>query len=108
MPAMASALGVCVTERAPGGVAFRDADCNLLSRDCWVLLAAGLLVSGLCVLCALFGSFLLLQKQNNHREHREHRAAKSREEQGRADGGAAAGRPAIAVRTGSARLARCG
>jgi hypothetical protein len=35
------------------------------------------------VLCVLCGSFLLLQKQNNHREHREHRAEKRREEKRR-------------------------
>ena len=59
------------------------ADCSPLPRVSWVLLAAGLLVSGLCVLCVLCGSFLLLlEKQNNHREHREHRAEQRRDEQG--------------------------
>jgi membrane protein YqaA with SNARE-associated domain len=63
--------------RTPGRAgALRLADCNQLPRDCWVLLVAGLLVPGLCVLCVLCGSFLLLLlkllKQNNHREHREH------------------------------------
>jgi hypothetical protein len=71
--------------------ALRLADCNQLPRVSWVLLAAGLLVSGLCVLCVLCGSFLLLllllllQKQNNHREHREHRAEQSRAEESRAE-----------------------
>ena len=50
---------------------------------CWVVLVAGLLMVGLCVLCVLCGSFSLLlqkqeQKQNNHREHREHRAEQKR------------------------------
>ena len=52
---------------------------------CWVVLVAGLLVVGLCVLCVLCGSFLLLlqkQEQNNHREHREHRAEQKRAGQG--------------------------
>jgi hypothetical protein len=53
-----------------------------------VLLAAALVVFGLCVLCGSF--LLLLQKQNNHREHREHRehrAEKSGEAQRRAGQG---------------------
>ncbi|MFN6195432.1 MAG: hypothetical protein ACK5BN_16610, partial [Planctomycetota bacterium] len=81
----------------------RLADCNPRQRDSCALLAAGLLVSGLCVLCVLCGSFLLLLLLlllNNHREHREHRAEKGRGEQGRANGGAAAERAAAAVRGG--------
>ncbi|MFN9945679.1 MAG: hypothetical protein ACK56S_02445, partial [Planctomycetota bacterium] len=64
----------------------------------WVLLAAGLLVPGLCALCVLCGSFLLLLlllllEQNNHREHREHRADRT-EGGSRTTGNYGAGRTA--------------
>jgi hypothetical protein len=60
---------------------FLRADCKPLPRNGWVLLAAGLLVVGLCGLCVLCGSSLLLQKQDNHGEHRDHRAEQTEERQ---------------------------
>jgi hypothetical protein len=82
-------LGVCVTERAP----IRRVDGNLRRRVSWALLAAGLLVSGLCVLCVLCGSSLSQrQKQKGTTEDTE--------KQSRANRRAAAGRPAAAVRGG--------
>ena len=50
----------------------RLADCNPLHRVSWVLIAAGAVVSGLCVLCALRGSSLSQrQKQKGTTEDTE-------------------------------------